>query len=367
MFRAKNILISSLIIVMLILSGCSQATDAASSGTTSAGAASSVEASVQVPEEAGSAETMPEAVPFEFNTHVYPCFLDACYPDDYRESFFNLCDALQTGEDTFECASQKIYDFCMDEVTHNQLYPVACMQITGISPDGSIPYENGIGRIYYTKSKEDFLERQENFKRDIEDIMNAYVKSDYSDYEKCLALYDYIVSNYEYDTDGTVDSSKDGSFCACMKYKKGICADFGPLYAYLLLQNGIDAIDVSNYGTEDSIGYHGWTFLELDGKGYHTDATWGLKADKTDDSFTLDYFMMTDDDRAASGYPADLMEIYLIPYFYAKECKEYDFTADDNSYRLPEYSFFSRIDTDANILYYTNFTIDDAEHEFKYE
>ena len=308
-----------------------------------------------------------EQVPFVFNTHVYSCFLDACYSDEYRESFFNLCDALQEGADTFECANEEIYHFCMDEVVHNQLYPVACMQITGESPDGSEPYEDGIGRIYYTKSKEDFLERQEKFKEDIAVIMDAYIQSDFSDFEKCLALYDYMVCNYDYDYDNELDCSEDGSGCACLKYRMGICADFSALYSYLLLQSGVDAIAVQNWGSDDSPGYHAWTFVEIDGKGYHIDPTWGLKVDKSLETFTLDYFMMTDDDRASSGYPPELLEIYLIPYFYANECTEYDFTADDRTYRLPGFSECSRYNTETNILYYYNYMIDDVEHEFQYE
>lgn len=312
-------------------------------------------------------QTAEEEVPFEFNPHVYSCFLDACYSDEYRESFFNLCDALQKGEDSFECSSEEIYKFCMDEVTHNQLYPVACMQITGKSPDGSSPYENGVGRIYYTKSKEDFLERQEKFIKEVEDIMNDYIKSDYSKFEKCLALYDYIASNYEYDYDGTVDYSEDGSGCACLKHKKGICGDFAPWYSYLLLQCGVDAIAVSNDGTADSAGYHSWTFVDIDGKGYHIDPTWCLKSDMSEETFTLEYFMMTDEDREASGYPADLLEVYMLPEFYAKDCKEYNFVADDRTYRLPEFSDCVRYDTNQNIIYYYSFAIDTEEHEFKYE
>lgn len=308
----------------------------------------------------------PEAEPFVFRPHVYSRFLEAEYSEDYRQALFALIDALEEGADTFPCPSRKIYNFCMDEAVQNQLYPVACMQITGKSNDGSKPYEDGVGHIYYTKSKEDFLARQTNFRHEIESIMNAYIKPDYSDYEKCLALYDYMVSNYSYDYDNSVDAGKDGSFCATLRYKKGICVDFSAMYAYLLMQCGVDAISVSNDG-ENSPGYHSWTFVAMDGKGYHIDPTWGLKTDPSDAAFLLDYFMMTDDDRAASGYAADTLEIYLLHVFYAKDYDKYDFTADDSRYRLPDGSYCTRYDTDRKVLYYTNNTIDDKEQTFRYE
>ncbi len=283
----------------------------------------------------------PEAEPFVFRPHVYSRFLEAEYSEDYRQALFALIDALEEGADTFPCPSRKIYNFCMDEAVQNQLYPVACMQITGKSNDGSKPYEDGVGHIYYTKSKEDFLARQTNFRHEIESIMNAYIKPDYSDYEKCLALYDYMVSNYSYDYDNSVDAGEDGSFCATLRYKKGICVDFSAMYAYLLMQCGVDAI--------------------------HIDPTWGLKTDPSDAAFLLDYFMMTDDDRAASGYVADTLEIYLLHVFYAKDYDKYDFTADDSRYRLPDGSYCTRYDTDRKVLYYTNNTIDDKEQTFRYE
>ena len=82
--------------------------------------------------------------------------MDACYSEDYQESFFNLCDALQTGEDTFQCASEVIYAFCVDEAVLNQLYPVDCMQITDKSPDGSASFENGVGQIGTPSRKRTF-------------------------------------------------------------------------------------------------------------------------------------------------------------------------------------------------------------------
>ena len=309
----------------------------------------------------------PEDTPYVFNNHVWSCFLDDCYPAEYRESFFALCDALREGADSFPCASREIYDFCMDEVTHNQLYPVACTQITGKSPDGSVPFENGVGRIYYKKSKTDFLERQRVFIQNIEAIMEAWIRPDYSEFEKCLSLYEYFACYYSYDYEGNLDRSKDGSGCATLKYRIGVCADFSALYAYLLMQSGVDAIAVSNWGESDWTGYHAWTFVDIGGKGYHIDPTWGLKEDKSVEVFTLDYFMMTDADRAAYGYPYELLEAFLLPGRYAKDCVGYVFSATDDSYRLPDFSYCSRYFPERNVLFYRNATIGPGEFEFIYE
>lgn len=364
MLTLKRRLVSASLIFAFLFTGCAQTRTI---NTSDKPAAESV-STIKIPEltEETTAESTPANVPFTFNPHVSSCFIDALYSKEYKESFFNLVDALSEGKDTFKCTDQKVYEFCMDPVTLNQLYPVACMQITGKGKDGSKPFENGIGRIYYSQSAEAFLTRQKQFRQDVTDIMNKYIKSDYSDYEKCLALYDYISSNYTYDHKGEVGKTKDGSSYTCFTLKKGICCDFGAWYAYLLMQCGVNAIEVQNFGTDESLGYHAWTFVEINGKTYHIDPTWSLKSETGNDGLQMDYFLMSDEDRAGSGYPADLLQVPMSTYFYAKDCKEYKFVANDVTFRLPSGSTCVRYDTDKNIVYYHTSEDDQKEYEFKY-
>ena len=112
-----------------------------------------------------NAEVSVSEIPYEFNPHVYSAMLDATYSDDYRESFFNLCDALREGRDTFECSSKEVYDWCTNEVTLAQLFPVACVLVTNESNDGSRNYENGTGRLYYTIPAEEFVQKEMDLKK----------------------------------------------------------------------------------------------------------------------------------------------------------------------------------------------------------
>ena len=70
------------------------------------------------------------------------------------------------------------------------------------------------------------MERKRSFQSEVKAIMNTCIRSDYSAFERCLALYEYIARNYTYYYDYEVDASEDGSGCDCLKYKKGIYADF---------------------------------------------------------------------------------------------------------------------------------------------
>lgn len=304
-------------------------------------------------------EVKKEEILFTFNPHVYSKKLSESYSQDYWDSFYNLCDALRNGEDTFKCSSKEIYNWCIDPVTLNNLFPTACAVIAEKGNDGTIPYENGIGRIYYQIPKEEFLERQKNFEAEITNILNTYLKYDYSDFEKCLKLYDYMISNYKYDYGDITTPPNNGATYYCFISKEGICCDFGSLYAYLLLEANVDALLVSNTGLD-----HAWTYVIVDGEGYHIDPTWGLKSDYNNYKFDLDYFMMTYADREEDGdFPIEEFQVTLIPEFYAID-SSVDYSANSEKYSCFRNAYLRSIDTEKNIIYYIKFG---EYYEMQYE
>lgn len=336
---SKTRLLSTLLISALILTGCGTANVTTTSTETT------------------QAISEAQAEPFEFNPHAYSLFLESCYSEEYKEAFFNLCDALNEGKDSFECKSKEAYDFCTDPVTLNQLYPVAYKQI---SAEG---FKDGTGYIRYEIPVEEYLQKQDQFQKDIEDVLSRYIRSDYSDLEKCLVLYDYMTSEYQFDYLDNVGKTNDGDCYACFNLKQGICSDLGTLYAYLLMQCGVDAIEVENSGTASSAGFHAWTYVSIKGKNYHIDVTAALISENTMPEVSLDYFLMTDRDRDAAGYVYDELEVPLIPGKLAKYCSNYQFIADDTTYRLSEGSYCTGYDTGKDTIFYKD---PEGEHEFVY-
>lgn len=352
-FKFKYQLMSAALAAAFVLSGCASGTDTKTTESKIEIASQTEDITVGSESEPAE-ETTAKAVddnPYEFNPHVYNAMLEASYDDGYRESFFNMCDALREGRDTFECSSKEAYDWCMNGLTLNQLFPAACMMISDKSNDGSAPFENGTGHIYYNIAPEEFVQMESDFEKEIVKIVNDNVKSSYTDFEKCLALYDYMVSNYKFDHNDDWYGNGYGANYFCLKEKKGICETLGGLYAYLLMQCGVDAIVVSNFGGGNA---HAWTFVTIDGKNYHIDPTWALKDEYgTPDSFLLDYFMMTDQDRADAGYLADELAVPILPDRYAHESKTYSFVADDTSYRFPMNTSCVGYDLDKNTISYS--------------
>ena len=287
--------------------------------------------------------------PFEFNPHVYSGKIAERIPQDYWDAFYNLCDALRKGEDTFGCSSQEAYNWATDVSVLCDLFPPAGAKIEGKSTDGSLAFENGTGKIHYNMPVEDFLKRESDFEVLITDILNSTIEKDDTEYERALKLYLYVAKNYVYDYSLIENLSNDENYVfACFKEKKGQCVNFASVYAYLLLQAGIDAVSYRIY--EDLC--HAWTYAVIDGKGYHIDTTWALQADGVD-AIYLDYFMMSDKERIADGCTLTDPNVTLLP-----ECSvnktNVKFDAKDGQYCIRDYCRFVSLDEEKKIVHYTD-------------
>ena len=279
-------------------------------------------------------------------------------PQEYWDSFYNLCDALRAGEDTFECASEEAYKWAMDPPTLNALLPPACMKVTGESDDGSLPFENGIGRIYYQIPAEEYVVREAEFEATIEELLNTYLEEDDDEFEKALKLYDYMASTYEYQYD-FIEVMPDGANYYTLMTRSGQCIDLSSVFAYLLLQAGVQAVEVGCNVPEMA---HAWTYIVIDGKGYHSDPTWALKATSGEDELLLYYFLMSGDRRASSSCPVDDLTSPLLPKYWAN-FSSVEFTADHDDLSFPGESLFVSLDEEHKIVHYKDYA---GQYELNY-
>lgn len=313
-----------------------------------------------------TAETTTETTkkPFEFNPHVYSAKLAERIPQDHWDSFNNMCDALRKGEKSFKCSSEEAYKWCTDVGVLCNLFPTAGMKIEGKSEDGSPAFENGTGKISYKIPIEDFLKRQKDFEALVTDMINAAgVESDDTDYEKALKLYVYVAENFVYRQYG--DSSDENFVYRTFTTKEGVCINFASVYAYLLLQVNVDALNVGSTGDMD----HAWTYTNIDGKWYHIDTTWALHLTYDGDNVVrqeetrLDYFLMSDEERNNDGCQVDGLTVQLLPEFFVSKTN-ISFAATDNSYNLRYHTVFVSLDEKNKILTYKD--ENDEVKTFKY-
>ena len=286
----KNKKIISLVLAFaFLLSGCNSAKTVTTEQTDLEGVTGQT-ATSDITDPSQTETTASE--PFEFNPHVYSGKIAERIPQDRWDAFDNLCDALRKGENTFECPNQKAYEWATDAAVLCNLFPAAGAKIEGVSDDGSPAFENGVGKIHYNMPVEDFIKREADFEALITDILNSTIEKDDTEYEKALKLYLYVANNYVYDTSLIEKLDDDNYVYVCFIEKRGQCVNFASIYAYLLLQAGVDAVSYSIF--EELC--HSWTYVVINGKGYHIDTTWALKADGIDGIY-LDYFMMSDKER----------------------------------------------------------------------
>lgn len=297
--------------------------------------------------------TLPETealVPFEFNAHVYSQTMSERFPQEYWDSFYNLCDALRVGESSFECASQEAYEWAISGSALANLFPAACLKVDDKFNDGTVPFENGTGHIHYNMPVEEFVQRQADFEEMIVDILNSTLESDDTEYERALKLYLYVAENYDYDySDRTDRVDENGYVYSTFMSHSGVCVNYGSVYAYLLLQVGIDAFNVGCF--EDGMD-HAWTYAVINGKGYHIDTTWALKSCYPGvGNVYLDYFMMSDVQRDYDGCLVRDLTVQLLPEFWVNRTS-ITLTADDDHYCIRDYCEFLSLDEENKIVHY---------------
>jgi len=322
------------------------------------GAESAAPAAQSVQEEVEPAQAEPEL--YEYNPHLYSRLLAKEIPQDHWDAAYNLIDTLRRGADTFECPSQEIYEWCMDPVTLAHLIPPACMRITGESSDGTTPFEEGTGRIYYKMPAEEYVTRQADFEEKVVRVLNDTLEKDDDDFEKCLKLYNYMESNYDYNYEGSGGvEGPDGYIYSTFMEHKGQCIDLAGVYAFLLRQAGVEALST---GCSDDLD-HEWTYAVVNGQGYHIDPTWALKSDRGTDSLYLDYFMMSDEIRTATGCPVDDLTVQMLPQFWVRNTS-LTLKAEDDKYYPGEYAVFKRLDEENKVLWYWD--ADGEEQKLEY-
>lgn len=160
--------------------------------------------------------------------------------------------------------------------------------------EGSITYTMDI-TIEYKKTKEEMLMMKAKAEQKSAEILKNIIKPDMKDYQKALAIHDYIVNNSNYDEENynkdTVPAESYTDYGILIN-GKAVCEGYAKAMFRLLNEAGIKTLYVT--GTADGIP-HAWNIVQLGGEYYHIDATW-------DDPLTggrgsvlsHDYFNITD-------------------------------------------------------------------------
>ena len=281
---------------------------------------------------------------YTFRPHLFSTAYAAEFDETKQEIFYAYCDAIREGADSFPCPDEEFYYWwfgCLSSF----FFPFAEKYVTMYSPEkGTCSWKDGTGYIYYTLPKDEYLKKEKEFEATIEGILNDCLADDYSDFEKALALYEYMTLNYTYDYDmyeHMNERSDELSSYRCLEEKHGICCEIAGLYNYLLLQAGV---------TSDE--------MTLDGQPYHIDPTWGV----TDQNPPLCYFMMTDEVRMErDGFMKGTFSLGVSD----DEAREaFKLTADDNKFKPVWDGLYVGMDRESKCIVYED--IYGQQQEFSY-
>lgn len=125
----------------------------------------------------------------------------------------------------------------------------------------------------------------------VEEVLADIITEDMSDYDKELAIHDYIVANCEY---GYVDYSRDFAFRAygVLVQNKAVCNGYAEAMALLLSCAGVENEIMTGWADGE---LHAWNRVLLDGSWYQVDATWDDPIPDRGSFVGHMYFNVTDD------------------------------------------------------------------------
>lgn len=182
-----------------------------------------------------------------------------------------------------------------------------CFWITG---DWSVSgYVSGGTKKYtsYTPSYRYFEEEREGIEDKIDAVVDKFLKTipkSASDYDKMLAVYNFVATYAEYDSktanklsEGKVDESADRS-CSIEGFfidRLSVCSGFSKATQLLLHRLGIECAYVT--GKSDGVG-HSWNMAKLDGDYYYIDTTWANTRSEGIEHITYDFFCLSSEELA---------------------------------------------------------------------
>ena len=149
-------------------------------------------------------------------------------------------------------------------------------------------------QVLYAKNRKKYkTDEAEEFGDALVSIQEKIIKEGMTDEQKVMAIHDYIISNYSYAVNGSLEHySRAG---VLLKEGQGQCQAYSELFVCLCLLSGVQAEVVTGHS---SFGYgevgHAWNIVKLDSCWYHVDVTWDDPIPDVQGMVRYDYFLKGD-------------------------------------------------------------------------
>lgn len=130
-------------------------------------------------------------------------------------------------------------------------------------------------------------------------IIDMVITDDMNDFEKEVAIHDYLVSNtkyYEYTNIDDIPHEKHNIYSTLVK-KEAVCDGFSKAFQVILEKLGIDVITVTGRTDSES---HAWNKVKLEDKWYNVDVTSDTVTVSNEKLVTHVYFNLDDNTMSAT-------------------------------------------------------------------
>lgn len=157
-------------------------------------------------------------------------------------------------------------------------------------------------RFEYTSDLDSIVAEEINTVAEkVEWIIEQYLLTGMSEYERALTLYDWICQRvvYDYAYEGPSFEAE-----GALLYGKAVCEGFAKAYELLLEGAGIRAEWVGGYDAY-TLEPHAWVIAQIDGEWYQFDPTW----DEQGNGSFHEYFGLTDNAMEVDHYREDHLSI----------------------------------------------------------
>lgn len=133
--------------------------------------------------------------------------------------------------------------------------------------------------LKYEKDAAEVKRQKEATIAEAKKVVKSVIKPGMSDFEKELALHDYIVKTADYNTENynkNITTLEDHNAYGVLVDHIGVCESYAKAMNLLLKEVGIECKYVTGFSKHNGVkgGGHAWNMVKLDGEWYNLDATW---------------------------------------------------------------------------------------------
>ncbi|MBO7218509.1 MAG: InlB B-repeat-containing protein [Clostridia bacterium] len=201
-------------------------------------------------------------------------------------------------------------------------------------------------------------------------VLNSIIYEEMSDYEKALAIFDWIALNTSYDFTPTSTYQAYGynGYTAIPSYYLegvfingfAVCDGFSKAFSMMCNMEGIDAIRiVGEAKSGGSAGGHAWNKVIINDECYVVDITWTeIIRSSTTENLTHEYFMVSDEYIASTHMPHENRDKFFLSKYNASGNHKSFYENVKYLYKSLEHDFV--IDSDTEFKDVLDFAVDNA-------